>query len=99
MNEETKCKEKSPYDLIPSHMMTSLRLYVDEGQRVGGFLMALLSNDLAKTMYRADDVNIDLIFLYIQYLTWKCPYASYGSPQKVEDWIITKSKQHKNSKE
>ena len=55
-------------------------------QRCGGFLKALLTNDLSLTVQRADHTNLWLIPYYVFYLTWYCPMDCWGSEEKFKNW-------------
>jgi len=85
---------KTDYSLIPEHMMKSLRMYVEEGKRVGHFLTAVLSNDLWGAVGSADDTNQPLIPLYVMYINWECPAICHGSPEHVKAWYEKKDKEN-----
>ena len=44
-----------------------------EGYPLGGFLTAVVRNDLIQTVFQADDVNIKALKIYAYFLTWNLP--------------------------
>ena len=65
----------------------SLYNYFVHGFEPGGFMMAVLCNDLYGAAGRADFVNIDLLGEYAKWLVNHAPYQSYGSPEIVRGWL------------
>ena len=51
------------YDKLPAHMQEAARGYVEDGAVVGGFLTALLSNNLFET-YEKPTVPIEKLFQF-----------------------------------
>ena len=74
------------YDKLPSHMQEAARGYVEDGGHIGGFLTALLSNDLVKTYGKADSANREAISTWIDFLYWEAPSPCWGSIEKVTKW-------------
>ena len=74
------------------HKMTeqskeSLYNYFVYGLEPGGFMTAVLSNDLYRAVGKADFVNISLINVYVDWLRWHAPHGSYGTPEMVCSWL------------
>lgn len=78
---------------ITDGMMEGIKLYVEEGIPPGGFLSAIISNDLKEAVGRADDVNMYNIPAFVSYFYNNTPSACWGSPEKMQNWI--KSHQEK----
>jgi len=78
---------ETKYPKIPYHMLISVIAYRDYGRYVGGFLEALLSNDLMKAIERADDDNICALADYGKLLHNDMPSDSYGSQGRYKAWI------------
>ncbi len=53
----------------------------------GGFLHAVLSNDLMAAMEKADEENRADIFEICQYIYNKLPLPCYGSLKAVRKWL------------
>jgi hypothetical protein len=74
------------YDRIPPRHMDSLELWIAYGIEPGDFLVAVLSNDLRNAVRRADERNLELIPIYVNWLTAYAPMSCWGSPAAVESW-------------
>ena len=68
--------------LCPQEIRDSLDLYL-QGCPVGGFLTAVLANDLHRAVQIADSVNIRFIPEIVAYVVWKLPLNTYGSYEIV----------------
>ena len=79
---------------VPEHILPSIIAYVKQGRPVGGFLNAVLSNNLLESFKRADDINCIHMFDIVNYLYNEAPSTCWGSPEKVEIWL----KMHRESK-
>ena len=79
-------KNTATFENIPERMIPGLVGYVMNGRETGGFLEALLSNNLIKTFERADGENVKLIREYAMWLYNVAPAGSWGSPEKVAKW-------------
>lgn len=75
--------------LIPEHCREGLKLYFEEGIMPGGFLTAVLENDLVGAFSKADQINSGRMEDYARYLWNYADRRSYGSPQKVIMWCET----------
>ena len=67
--------------------------YAETGRPVGHFLTAVLSNDLAEAIGRADDDNIRNIREIVSYVYMEIPSECWGSPKRVKDWYAKKRKE------
>lgn len=76
---------------IPEHMLKALIAYRDEGQPVGGFLEAVIANDLVGAAVRADSTNINLLPSYANWLYNETPLSSWGSRQAYHSWVEGKA--------
>lgn len=72
---------------IPDYMYNGLVGYLVDHCPTGGFLAAVLSNDLKDACDRADDTNIHLLPVYMGFLHNYAPWGSYGSPEAVKAWL------------
>lgn len=72
---------------IPDRMAEGLKAYIEIGRPTGGFLRAVLTNDLAEACVRADDENLANIPAYIAYLWNEAPAVCWGSKEKVDAWL------------
>lgn len=68
-------------------IIESLQLYVDHGCSVGGFLMAVLENNLSEACGRADLNNQRRLITIVRYVYNRIPRDAWGSPEKVAEWL------------
>lgn len=73
--------------MIPIQIKESLDAYVYEHRPTGGFLQAVLENDLFGAVARADFVNRGLIPDIVAYIYTELPSICWGSPKAVKDWL------------
>jgi hypothetical protein len=66
---------------------SGLDRFAREGSPVGGFLTAVLSNDLKEAFMRADDENRADLFEIVGYCYNELPSPCWGSPEKVNAWM------------
>lgn len=75
------------YTLIPEHMRDAVRRYVEDGIEPGGFLKAVLCNDLKGAVIRADNINKKNIVNWVHFVIWELPGLCQGSEEKYKNWI------------
>ena len=75
------------WNRIPEHCQQGLRDYVERGVPVGGFLTAVLENNLMQSFSKADLKNRMSLFHYTCWLYNEAPGGCHGSPEKVTAWI------------
>ncbi len=80
---------------IPEHMMEPIKRYVENGIIPGGFLQAVICNNLHDALNRADDETLRNLPAYMAYFYNKTPMGCWGSKKKMMDW----QKGFKNEKE
>lgn len=90
---------KADYSLIPERIMQNLLYYVKGEEFPGGFLYAVLTNDLFKAVGRADNEMKPLIPLLVHYIHWETPGGCHGSEQHVKEWMEKKRAEKEGSKE
>jgi len=72
---------------IPSYMHGGLMRYVNNRIDPGGFLTAVISNDLMRAFEKADSINKGIIEKYARLMYNEFPSASYGSYECVKNWL------------
>ena len=72
---------------VPEHSKAGLDAYVKDGIPPGGFLQAVLSNDLKDAFGRADIENRTHMVEIVNYLYNKMPVQCQGSRKIVEAWL------------
>jgi hypothetical protein len=73
--------------ILPHHMRSGMKLWIERGIEPGSFLTAVLCNDLMTALGKADDINCHRLFDYGVYLYNYAPSGCYGSPEKVARWL------------
>jgi len=68
------------------HAGKSLWRWIDKRTDPGGFLTAVLCNDLAKAVSKADDRNVELIPNYVRLLYNHAPADCWGDDETVDNW-------------
>lgn len=74
------------YSNIPTSTLNILDNWARFGYECGGFLAAVLENDLAGAAARADHINIKIIPDIVKYIYNELPADCWGSPEAVKGW-------------
>lgn len=72
---------------VPEHTQRSIEYYLLHGLEPGSFLTSVICNDLFAAMGRADPINRKNIEYITYWFTSDAPYGSYGSKEKMQDWM------------
>jgi hypothetical protein len=72
--------------LIPNRIRSAIQRHVAKGESVGGFVTAVLHNDLSEAIGRADEECLAAISTIVQYVYNEVPGAAWGSKEKVAAW-------------
>lgn len=67
--------------------LAPLKMYIEDGIEPGGFLSAVLQNNLCEAAGRADLYNRRRLFEYVQWLYNDAPANCWGSPEKVQAYL------------
>ena len=78
---------ENKYDRLPEVMQPHARAYVENHESVGGFLTAVLSNNLVDAFGYADPDNRAAMHDWCMWLFNDIPSACWGSPLKVARWL------------
>lgn len=72
--------------MVPFHLRDGLMEYCIIGRPVGGFLTAVLSNDLRESIARADENSLAGLKGLVQFLHNYSPPGCWGTRNKVLIW-------------
>ena len=72
---------------IRDNMMAAIRRYIETRLQPGDFLTAVIDNDLAEAVGRADDENTANLPAFVAYFYNEAPSACWGSPAKRRAWL------------
>lgn len=75
------------YEILPAHMRDVMQRYIENRLEPGGFLRAVLENDLVGSVMRADEINLERMYDYCLFLYNEAPSICWGSPEKVQAWL------------
>ncbi len=85
------------YELLPNpYMKDGLQRYFEQGIAPGGFLSAVLQNDLRGACEAADYQNQRLLFEHVKWLSNEAPNGSWGSHGNCVRWIANFGKEKVN---
>ena len=73
--------------LIQARFRESLDAYVQHRYQPGGFLTAVLSNDLFEAFGRGDAAAIVNLPHIVSYIYNELPSGCHGSPERVRAWL------------
>lgn len=71
---------------VPEHTRTGFAWWIVDGLQPGGFLTAVLENNLSQAFARADSINRAAMFQIVSFLYNEAPGPCWGSPEKVREW-------------
>lgn len=74
---------------IPPRMISGLADYIVLKRPPGGFLEAVLRNDLRMAAEHADEQNKPLLWVYVALLYNVVPVGSWGSSENYERWLVS----------
>lgn len=72
---------------VPVHLREGLARYVVSGTEPGGFIQAVLQNDLKVAIVRGDKDSRAGITELVMWLIAEAPERCWGSPERYHDWI------------
>lgn len=72
---------------IPQNIKQSLDMYATNHIEPGGFLRAVLENDLMRAVGSADYINKNLLPEICSYVYNEMPASCHGSKEIVQQWL------------
>lgn len=76
------------YSLLPEHLRTGMRLWIEQGIRPGGFLRSVVTNDLIQASLRADGISKQHLSEIARWLVHNAPEGSFGRSQVLDNWPL-----------
>jgi hypothetical protein len=74
--------------LLPEHMRGPVDRYINHGIPPGGFLEAVICNDLAGAVARADHINRHRLVDIVRYMMWFAPANCWGGVPQYAEWCL-----------
>ena len=81
------------YEMVRTDCLDSLDRFVTHGIPTGGFLEAVLENNLMESFGRADNDNRYALFDICRYVYNELPASCHGSSEKVAAWLKMKAEE------
>lgn len=72
---------------VPQRIMGGMKRYVDHGIEPGGFLKAVIANDLQQAVSLADDEVIHNIPAIVGWFYNEAPSACWGTEDSCVKWL------------
>ena len=82
--------------VVREDMIAALEEYVSDGVPLGGFLRAVVENDLKGACGRADGGNIGNLPAFVAYAYNEMPSTSHGSPEIYKRWLEQHAERRRN---
>ena len=73
--------------MIPAHTKAALDRYINDRILPGGFLTAVLSNDLFGAVGKADSENLAALPEIVRYIYNEIPSSSWGTRDIIWKWV------------
>lgn len=86
-----RAEEGGPYS-IPLAVYDGLKDYRETGCPQGGFVKAVLENNLTRAFMAADPRSTIALRDIVLWCYWNLPEKAWGSPKRYADWIETHEK-------
>lgn len=80
--------------LVPAHLQGGMLRWLVLGTEPGGFMRALLTNDLMRVYDRADELSRAAIGDLTVFLYNYAPSGSWGSSENFKSWVGILPEQH-----
>lgn len=86
---------------VREDIIESLNAWGTIGRPTGGFLEAVLSNDLEEACARADYTNLWTLPAIVAYVYNELPGMCWGSPARVKEWpeLLRKRREERGDNE
>src|SRR5262245_54748038 len=85
--QETHYRERLKLNGVPEHLHDGRVLYLLYHLPPGGFLTAVLSNNLREAIGRADDASAAGLPAIVKFLYNNAPSTCWGSEEYVAEWL------------
>lgn len=86
---------RGEYAAMPDDMKDSIIKYIEYGAKPGDFLTAVITNNLRNAVGHANETNLPLLKLYVQWFYNVAPGGSQGDVQKMQSWMQSRKNLNK----
>ncbi len=96
---QAACLNPFYYEIIDSAVLEGLCRFAVDGIRPGGFLTAVLENNLLESMKYADVENFAALREVVTFCHQELPAPCWGSRKKVNAWIDARQAERQDALE
>ena len=75
------------YSKLPAHDQDGMRRYIEDRIAPGGFLTAVITNNLKEAFLRADQLNLAEMRMIVEWFYWVMPSDCWGSEEAMKTWL------------
>lgn len=79
--------EQDSYFPVREDLLGALECYLNQGIMPGGFMTAVLENNLSEAFGRADYENSENLRNIVGYIYNNVPSTAWGSKEKIGQWL------------
>lgn len=76
------------YGKIPKLTLETIQRYVENRIPAGGFVTAVLMNDLKEAVANGDKNNLDALVQIVKFIYNEAPMKCWGSKEAVNEWLM-----------
>lgn len=76
-----------PYEKLPAGVRMPLKLYIEDGIHPGGFLEAVLCNNLINAVHHGSRENLEKLPDIVKWLYLCAPSICWRDEKKFSEWI------------
>ena len=87
------------YGCLPRHLQGGVKRYIEEGMRPGGFLTAVITNNLRLAIGHADPTSLAALTDIVRFFHNESPSDCWGTPEKMKLWRETGYKKYSDLSE
>ena len=82
------------YGRLPPHLQGGVKRYIEEGVPPGGFLTAVIENNLRLAVGHADPISLAALRDIVRFFYNESPGDCWGTPEKRKLWMETGYKKY-----
>ena len=87
------------YGRLPRHLQGGVKRYIEKGIPPGGFLTAVITNNLRLAIGHADPTSLAALTDIVQFFHNESPSDCWGTPEKMKLWMETGYKKYSDPSE
>ena len=82
------------YERLPPHLQGGVQRYIEQGIPPGGFLTAVITNNLLLAILHADSISLAALPEIVRFFYNEGPAQSWGTDEKMKWWMKTGHKKY-----